>query len=44
LTIVHLPNGPTSHFKLTSIRLSSEISVGTALPAGLGPGLGVDRS
>ncbi len=25
LTIIHLPNGPTAHFKLSSIKLNKEI-------------------
>ena len=27
VTVIHLPNGPTAHFKLTSIRLCKEIQV-----------------
>ena len=34
LTIVHLPDGPTSHYKLTSIRTTDQISV-RQLPCGL---------
>ena len=27
ITVVHLPDGPTAHFKLTSVKLNKEIRV-----------------
>ncbi len=28
LLLIHLPNGPTAHFKLSSLKLSKDIKVG----------------
>lgn len=32
ITMVHLPDGPTAYFKLTSIQLTKQIFVGPVLP------------
>lgn len=36
ITLIHLPNGPTAYFKLTSIELSKRISVRPFKPSFVG--------